>query len=309
MTDALIVVQPIQITDAMLVSTDVPETDYAVWAYGTFAVGDRRIMTTGIHKIYECASDHTSTGAGGAPNLNLDGSPILWVKVSADNRWKCFDTSNSTQTVKSASAQYVLKPGQSVSHVSLLNATNVNILRVQLDSDAYGLVYDRTVFVALILTESSWYAWYFDARGSVSALFLDDIPNYPDGTFTIDIVSGMELAFGVLMLGQGTTIGQGAQYGARVSIQDYSRKETDAFGASIFVQRDYAKRASFNMRLLESEVDLVNEFLAAVRSIPCLWIGASRFTTTFIFGTYESFETTINYGDSSDCALSLLGLT
>lgn len=299
---ALVNVRPVQITDAMLISTDVTEADYAAWSSGTtYALGNRCIVTTGVHLIYE------SLQAGNLNHAVTD--TAWWVAVSPTNRWKCFDTSNSTQTAKATSAQYVLTPAQSISHVALLNSTNVNTLRVRGNSAIYGAVYDTTTYVALILTTSTWYDWFLSARGSVSAVFLDDIPNYPDATFTIDVVGGASLAFGVLMMGQGMDIGQGVQYGAKVSIQDYSRKETNDFGDTVFTVRAYAKRASFNMRLTASEFDTVTDFLASVRATPCLWIGSSLFTSTFIFGTYENFENTIQYGDSSDCSLNLLGLT
>lgn len=308
-TNALVNVRPVQITDAMLIGTDVPETDYTVWAFGTFAVGDRRIMTTGIHKIYECASAHTSTGAGGAPNLNLDGTPILWLEVSPDNQWKCLDTSNSTQTAKANSAQYVLKPGQSISHVALLNNSNVTTLRVRGNSAIYGAFYDTTVYVALILTSPTWWDWFLGTRGSVSAVFLGDIPSYPDATFTIDIVGGASMAFGVLMMGQGANIGQGVQYGATRSIQDYSRPKVDVWGNTVFNKGNFAKRASFEMRLTDAEFDYITEFLESVRATPCLWIGSKLKTSTYIYGSYENFLNTLNYGDTSLCSLNLLGLT
>lgn len=299
---ALVNVRPVTITDAMLTSTDVTEADYAAWsAATTYALADRVIVTTAVHKIYESAQ---------AANLNHAVTDTAWwTEVSPTNRWKCFDTSNSTQTAKATSAQYVLTPGQSISHVALLNNLNVTSIRVRLVSTLFGAVYDSTIYVALILTSSTWYAWLLGARGAVAAVFFDDIPNYPDAVMTIDIAGQTTMAFGVLMIGQGQSIGQGVQYGARISIQDYSRKETNDFGDTVFTVRAYAKRASFEMLLTQDEFDAVTEFLASVRATPCLWIGSSLFTSTFIFGTYENFENTIQYGNSSHCSLNLLGLT
>jgi len=298
---ALIVVKPVVITDAMLISTDVPEADYAAWSgVTTYALADRAIVVA-THKIYE------SVQAGNLNHAVTDTD--WWIEVSPTNRWKCFDTSNSTQTAKATSAQYVLRPLQTISHVALLNNTDVTSMRVRLVSDAYGAVYDDTIYISNILPESSWYAWFIGAKTALSAAFLDDIPSYPDATITIDITGQTTQAFGVLLIGQAQNIGQSVQHGARVSIQDYSRKETNAFGDTVLVQRAFAKRASFSIRLSSAEVDSVYDYLAALRATPCLWIGSGLYTSTYVFGVYENFETTIQYFAFSDCSLNLLGLT
>ena len=47
-------IRPETVTDSIFQSSDVPETDYSAWAGGTtYADGDRVIVTTGVHKIYE----------------------------------------------------------------------------------------------------------------------------------------------------------------------------------------------------------------------------------------------------------------
>src|SRR5665647_1880205 len=258
---ALIVVEPLTITDAVLTSTDVPEADYAAWSGATTYPLAGRSMVVASHKIYESVQ---------AANLNhAVTDPLWWIEVSPTNRWKCFDTSNSTQTAQATSAQYVLTPGNVVSHAALLNSTEVTSMRVRMVSAAYGAVYDNTIYLANVLLESTWYAWLLGAKSSRSAAYLSDLPAYPDAVITIDLVGSAAMAWGVLLLGQATYIGQGVNYGARVSIQDYSRKETNAFGDTVLVQRAYAKRASFTIRLLNTEVDLVNEYLASVRATPC----------------------------------------
>ena len=63
---ALKVIPPVLITDSILTSSNVAETDYAVWSSGTtYSTGQRVIVTTGVHKIYESLQN---------TNLNKD----LW---------------------------------------------------------------------------------------------------------------------------------------------------------------------------------------------------------------------------------------
>lgn len=304
MTDiaSLVVVPPLTITDTILVSSTVPETDYSAWSGATTYALDARCIIVATHKIYQSLQ---------ASNLNKAPATetAWWVEVSPTNRWKCFDTSNSTQTAQSTSAQYVLTPGQIVDYVGLLNIRAGVTFRAQLVDPTYGLVYDDIVYLSKILQDSSWYSFFIANKLSLSSSTLNSIPAYPDATLTVDIVGTVDLAFGILTIGQSKVIGQGVSYGARVSIQDYSRKEINQWGDTILVKRAYAKRASFNVRLNSGEVDTVNDYLAQLRATPCLWIGSNGYTSTMVFGIYENFETTIQYFDSSECSLNLLGLT
>ena len=77
---------PFGITDAMLTSSTVAETDYTAWNAATaYTAGDFAIRTTATtHAIYlRLISGTTAT----AP----EDDATNWVRVSATNRWKMFD--------------------------------------------------------------------------------------------------------------------------------------------------------------------------------------------------------------------------
>lgn len=299
---ALVVVEPIEIDDTILISSTVAETDYAAWSNATtYAAGDRVILVS-THKIYESLL---------SSNLNKDPTTetTYWLEVGATNRWKCFDTSNSTQTVKSTSATYVLNFSQAITHIALLNLTDVISMRVRLNDPTFGAVYDTLIYTSQALLTSTWHSFFFGARTTTTVALFTDIPNYPNATVTVDISGQTTMAFGVLLFGVATTIGQSVNLGATISIRDFSRKEQNEFGDTVLVKRAYAKKASFSLRLLSADVDSVAEFLSQVRSTPCLWIGSSLYNSTIIFGIYEDFDVTIVYSTESTCSLNLLGLT
>ena len=107
------VIKSITMTDGMLTATSVPENDHAAWSSGTtYARGDRVILTS-THKIYE------SLQAGNTGN-NPTNSPLWWVEVSPTNRWRCFDLSNTTQTVVDAADYYEITPGQAMATASAI---------------------------------------------------------------------------------------------------------------------------------------------------------------------------------------------
>ena len=111
------------------------------------------------------------------------------------------------------------------------------------------------------------------------------------------------------MIGRQRSFGVGIQYGARVGIQDYSRKEKNDFGDTVLVQRAFAKRANFDMQVAKAEVDSLQNFLSDVRAKPCLWIGSADYESTTVFGFYKNFDILISYPTFADCSLELEGLT
>ncbi|MGC3984840.1 MAG: carbohydrate-binding protein [Pseudorhodoferax sp.] len=301
-TQNLRVVRPHAITPPMLISTNVLENDYAEWSAATsYGVGDR-VMVTSQHKIYQSLS---ASNQNKPPALSV----ADWVEVGPTNRWKAFDTSNSTQTKRAGLISYRIRPGAAVHAVAALNLTEATSIRVRVNDPLLGTIYDVTTPLAGQLITSSWWDWFFGPRTQPKQAVLTNLPSAPSADILVDIEGNDGLAVGVIALGQLRTFSLGVQRGARIGIQDYSRKERNEFGDAIFVERAFARRASFSMLLQASEVDAFNDFLADVRAVPCLWIGSNKYEATTVYGFYKSFDIVLSYSDFSDCELELEGLT
>ena len=292
----------------MLVDTNIPETDYAQWSSTTtYATGDRVIKTT-THKIYESLQNN---------NLNKDPETetAWWIEVSATNRWKAFDTSNSTQTEGAASVSdyliyYKLQMGMSpTTSVAALNISNPLDLQVIVTSPSYGEVYNETFDLRPMISASDWWSWFFGERTEITQKIITDLPAYYDSVVEFSLTGGEDLALGVLILGQQRVFGLGIEYGARIGIQDYSRKETNEFGDMIFVKRAYARRASFDLMILSSEVDSFIRFLSSIATIPTVWIGPEEYEALTIFGIFKTFDITISYPNHALFSVEMEGLT
>ena len=98
------VIKPVTVTDAVLISSTAPETDYAAWAAGTaYSVGNR-VIRTSTHRIYErMVAGTTAT----APELDS----VNWIDIAPTNRWAMFDGEVSTQTALASPLTVVIKPG------------------------------------------------------------------------------------------------------------------------------------------------------------------------------------------------------
>lgn len=301
-TTALTVVRPVAITPAMIVSTNIPEDDYPEWdAEETYTLTER-VMLSSTHKVYQSAK---------ADNVGKDPAtePTAWKEVGSTNRYRLFDRSISSQTAQASTISYRLRPGQAVTALGAMNLTGATSMRVRVVDPTYGTVYDKTLNLSSVPVATGWWQWFFGQRRVPTQALLMDLPSFPVADVLVDFTGSVELAVGVLLVGQSRQFSMGIRMGARVGIQDYSRKEKTEFGDTVLVERAYARRASFSMLLRASEVDELNNFLAEVRATPCLWIGSSRYESLTVYGFFKSFEIVIAYFDYSDTEIELEGLT
>ena len=303
-TYPLIVVQPLAITDSMVSApnTNVPETDYAAWSSATTYAMDARVILTSTHKIYQSLQ---------ASNLNKDPTTqsLWWVEVSPTNKWALFDAAVSTQTKQATYIKYTVTPGQTVNAIAALNLTNATQIAITVTSASAGVIYSKTIDVSPVPASASWWDWFFGVKRAQTQCVLVDLPSYPDATIRFELYGGTSLAIGVLLIGQQRAFGAGIKYGAKVGIQDYSRKEKNDFGDTVLVQRAFARRADFELMVSADEVDSLQNFLSDVRAVPCLWIGSTDYEATTVFGFYKTFDILISYPSQSDCSLQIEGLT
>ena len=302
MSQQLSIVKPLEITDAILISSTVPEADYAAWAsVTTYAIGDR-VIVAADHAIYESMAD---ANTGNVPKTSIS----KWAKVSATNRWKVFDGRNASKTAQTTSISYVLRPGVAITAAGILGLVGSTSVRVRLIDPVYGTVFDQTHDTASQAIAADWWEWAFGVRtrGRSNALSIN-LPAFPAADLHIDITGRSDLAVGVIAIGQVRTFGIGVLIGARVGIRDYSRKETDDWGQITLVERSYAKTANINFLVQDNQSDAANDFFAEIRATPVIYIASTSKDRLVIFGIYNGFEEAISYADYSEYQLSIEGL-
>jgi hypothetical protein len=300
MTTGVSLIKSTPVTPPMLISSNVPENDYGVWAAGTTYSLGQRVIVLAEHKVYESLQ---AGNVGHAPAT----SATWWIEVGATNRWKPFDLSNTTQMTNGSDVVYEIKPGVACSAVCLLNMSGVLSVRIIMTDPTFGVMYDKTTGMISIPAASTWYDWFFGVREQQTQFIAQDLPSFPNAVIRLEITGTPVI--GVIMIGQVKTIGFGVQHGVRVGIKDYSVKTRNQWGDTILKQGAYAKRASFTLKLSNRELDYVYNTLAAVRATPCLWIGFEAYACTIVFGFYTEFEIAIPYPNESDCTLDIEGLT
>jgi hypothetical protein len=294
------IIKPVEITPAILTSSNVPENDYPAWTAGTYAQGDRRIYQ---HRIYEVLAETTTD----SPTAGVGKSPPTWLDLGATNRWRMFDDKVGSLTERAGSIAVDLQPGAVINSVALFNLLGRSAT-VTFTDPSEGVVYQRTVSL-VDAGVSNWYEWFFSPIGRQTDFVLLDLPAYGGASLSVTVENNTETAAcGHLVMGRQADIGV-ALYGTSVGITDYSRKESDAFGNSVVIQRAFSKRAEFDVMVETPAVSAVQRLLASIRAQPVVWIGAEGYESTFLFGYYRDFQISISGPTVSDATITVEGLT
>jgi len=298
------IIRPITITDAMITSCSVPETDYAAWNSATaYITGDRVILA---HKIWEASAGNT--------NKSPDTNPGQWFEVSATNRWKAFDKKLLDQTIQAGSIQYVLTPGAMFDSLALLNvlAAEVTVTRTV---PVEGEVYDITESLVIVDQVFDWYSYFFEDVETITNVVKINLPPYSTGDVTVTITGGGDVAIGEIVLGMQADIGD-TQYSPSIGIVDYSTKTTDTFGNFTILERAYASKLSCAIWMPAAQADYIKRIFERYRATPLVWIGSvdpvsgeNIYASMVIYGFYQSFSMIIPGPTEAGYNLEILSLT
>lgn len=294
------IIKPVDVTPAILTSSNVPEDDFTAWSAATaYAVGDE---VTYNHRNYEALVAHT----GANPETDTS-DPPKWLDLGATNRWRMFDDKVGSLTEQAGSIAVELQPGAVINSVALFNLLGRSAT-VTLTDPAEGIVYQRAVSL-VDAGVNNWYDYFFAPIGRQTDFVLLDLPAYGTATLSVTIDNADGTAqVGHLVMGRQAEIGV-ALYGSGVGITDYSRKQTDDFGNAVIVERAFSKRAEFDVSLETSQVARVQRLLAGIRAQPVVWIGEASYEATVLFGYYRDFSISISGPTVSDATITVEGLT
>lgn len=301
------VIRPAVMSEALLVSENLSEVEAAWSAATNYVIGDKvYYINSGIHYgIYQSASANINKIP---KDFDTD-----WVKIAPTNTYAMFDDQVSTQSTSTTNITATIITGESDS-IALLNLIGSTVTVTVNDvASVTNPIYQATQSLQgdVVL---DWFAYFFydstDQR--TQAIFLD-IPissSTAETTVSIDGASGAPVAIGNFVFGKIAELGK-TNYGLSAGIIDYSTKETDTFGTTTFVIREFSKRLSAELQLDNADLNRVQRTLYALRAKPAVWLATedSRYEeTSIVFGFYRDFSVSIAYQSHSSCSLEIEGL-
>lgn len=230
----MFVIEPITITDAMFVSSSVSEDDESVFDISTtYALGERVIVTTGAHKIYESAQ---GGNIGNDPTTD-DGT--YWTEISATNRWKVFDSKLADQAEDSTGMSWRITPTTPVTAIAFfnLNADEVRV-RVYDDQSPSVKVYDKTITLVDTADIIDWFTYFTTDLSDqiVDKALFSDLLAFAGYEILINVGDAGASAVGEIVVGNKRKIGETVE-GSTLRLQSFSTKEQDAFGNWNIVSR------------------------------------------------------------------------
>lgn len=273
------VLRPLGVDDAALTASSLAEDDYPAWDAGTvYDTADRVIRG---HRICEGLL---------AGNIGYD--PLItagyWLDIGPTNRWAMFD--QALGTVSSADGEIVvtLDPGTPIAALALLDVAGATV-RVQ------GTYLDETRDIE---------------GGQLPTMAFFDLDQPADATIVVTIVGaspGAAVSVGTLLVGGLEALGV-TEVSPSVGITDFSRKETDDFGNTSFVERAWTKRMTLRTLIATEAVDVQVRRIASLRATPALWIGEALFDSLMIYGFFRDFS--VEIGETvSLCSVTVEGLS
>lgn len=295
------ILKPQAMTDAILTSTNVAETEHSAWSSGTTYAIDNRVIKN--HKIWESLQNS---------NTNHDPEEVgstWWAFYSYTNAWKMFDAKVGSQTTNSNTITLELLPGR-IAGATFLNVA-ANEISIVMTDPLEGEVYNEIHSMIDNSPVIDLYTYFFEPIRQSKNLFVA-LPVFGDAT--VDIVidyTGGTAKCGELVLGLMSTLGC-TQFGAGVSITDYSVKQVDDFGNFSVLERAFSKRGSFTVLMENVAVNNALNIFEEFRATPAVWIPtdvAPISSPLIIYGYYRDFEISVQYYNESTCTIELEGLT
>tara|TARA_R110000868_G_scaffold25149_4_gene98226 strand:+ start:2793 stop:3698 length:906 start_codon:yes stop_codon:yes gene_type:complete len=258
------VFEPMVVTDALLISSNVPETDYAAWSGATAYVAGNRVIVVATHSVYEAVGATT----GDDPTTD-DGTN--WVRAFATNRWRAFDSNVNQLVSNSLTVEYIIETDAFIDGIAFfeLNASEV---RVKVRDTTAALIYDETKAVIDTGEIINWLTFYIWEPEFAREMTFSDLPAYLGYTveITVDGDSGTAQV-GQIVLGRIRTIGT-MMAGTEVGFVDYSTKERDAtFGTITIVEREAARFADFSFFMPVDDEYRVIRIIQSLRAKATVW--------------------------------------
>lgn len=299
------VIKPIHVTDSILASSTVPETDYAAWNAATSYTVGTKVIRTITHRIYEnliAGVDST------LPENATGGATPRWLDIAPTNRWAMFDEEVGSKSTATTTMTYVLTPGL-IEGISFLEIT-AETIQVQMKSAVGGsIVYNETFNLDGSIIDS-FYSWFFEPYSTKTELSITDLPlGYFNPELTITVTGTGTVSCGVCKFGTVTSLG-GTQYGASLGLISYSRKEVNEFGRVVIVPRRFAKTLEVKLFSNATELSRIYRTLSELTDTPCVWIGsdADNYESLSLYGFYNDFSIDIAYPTANYCTLQIEGL-
>ena len=294
---------PVTVTEALLVSTNVPEDDGPEWDAGTtYNIGDRVILGA-LHKVYESA---VASNSGADPST----TPANWLEVGATNGRRAFDRRLSAPTAKAGDIQFVVQPDTLVRAVGVVGAKAASAT-VRVKNTSGDTLVERTQTLADYSEMIDALTMVLTPPDTREFAIFEDIICQPGNQIEIVIGDGSGQAeVSEVVLGDVVQIGD-ALFDTETGVEDFSDFNEDQFGNVDIVERGYRDIIDFPVSVKTADAGRIKKRLTAIRAKFAIFYFTATGNDygTTVYGRYERLSTILSGPTISDMNLKILGAT
>lgn len=290
------IIIPYQITEAMMLASNVPENDYPAWNAATNYSADTRVIHN--HRIYRWVA--ASTGKDPAE----DTTSTYWLDIGATNRWRAFDSRLGSVTARAETVSYSIRLGRTQDSIAFFG---LSAQRVNISAKAPGAAspfFSRTIELAERGDIINAWTYFFDEFTFKPDLVITGV-NLPSGTEMTIAVDAESAAAQVseIIIGRNVMVGTTGE-GTGLGIVDYSIKERDEWGGVFIVPRPVTKTVDFRFAIDTENAAEVQKVMERASNRVCVFFsgeGQDMFGTT-VLGILRDYDLTLTHGFSQGSA-------
>tara|TARA_R110000822_G_scaffold3317_1_gene14747 strand:+ start:3712 stop:4959 length:1248 start_codon:yes stop_codon:yes gene_type:complete len=297
-------------TNVTVTDADLLNTTYAI----TVATGTRYDGSTGNVFVFDASSRPTVTFRRGNTYIFTQSASSnvghqIAIRQTSGTAWTSGVT--TTGTLGTDSVTTFVVPNNAPDGLQYYCVTHGINMGNDITVKGAGEVYNTTVSLIDNRNIVDWFTYFFEDQVQKETAQFIDIPPYRNAAISVTVTAntGEDAKLGQIVFGYLTDIGA-TTYGTSISIEDFSRKETDAFGNFIVVQRAFSQLADFDVEFETPNARRIQRTLAGLRAVPVVYIGSNdtAYGTT-IYGFYRRFDLTLETPSLSFGAIEVEGLT
>lgn len=236
--------------------------------------------------------------------------PPTWTDIAPTNKYAFRDIYIHNKTIAQSSSgkiTFTMNSTTATDSISFFGISNVSEVDVYFfNSDGGQISVTNRSLIDYEATIKTGEETLLD-----SLVIIGDDYNDQAASFRVELISdssGNPAEVGRMIVGKAFELGV-TQYGAKLSIEDFSRRERDEFGNFTIIPRDTAKNIVFDVKIPKEDVNFVFTYLSKLTTIPCVFLGDDDDAAVQVYGCYSDYTHNIDYPSITSATISVEGLT
>lgn len=279
------VIKPLTITEAMVTSHSVAESEAAYNAGTTYALDDIVRYDDATTFGHDQFSSLQAGNQGNTP-VKWPETSVYWYDEGKTNRWQMFDLTTNAQTSDTSPITLTIEPGQPITGIGL-DRLECDTVQIQI-SDGSSTVYDTTIKTN-VRDVTGFYSFFTAKhryRRAITAFDLPGLVENPEITLTLTNDTG-NAKCGGLVIGEAVELGLSQSGGSTQRINSYSLFERDSIDANRVRLQDRGsfREVTAQVFVRTGKLNLLSNLLTELDSTPTFWAASNDIS----YAWYDTF--------------------